>query len=166
MKKILGLILVLAGLSFALAPAASTALGVPSITRDQVISATLLDTVKGWTGLAKDSLTVLSNFKPIQGYEYFLVRDVLTGGTDSIKIRVVVICNSFEGRAMYAVDVDSFTTAAGECIALPIGNTLFGGSYTIKLYGYAANSIAGVILNRVSIYRRQVTNITKQWQGW
>lgn len=110
---------------------------------------------------AADSSTLISNWQPEQGGEYILVRDVFTGaGSDSVSVQLVVDAYTNSGALLYRTAVDSFTTSAGEQVLLPIGGSVFGDKFTIKLIGYGDDG-GQLILNRLYIYKREVIQYTK-----
>lgn len=111
---------------------------------------------------ATDSTTIVSGWTPDNAWEYILVRDPITGtGSDSVKVQVRMDC--YDGsNLIYSVYPDSFTAAAGEAVFLPIAGTAFGTKFTIKGVGYTDNG-GQVILNRLAIWKRRPTTVSKKW---
>lgn len=141
-------------LSYSAAPTNSVVDGSYGIYTDTVIySSTGFDTVG-----ATDSTTLFSkglNY-PGEGWQWILVRSAITGGgSDSVALQVV--CDALDGsdNLLYRTVVDTFTAAAGEAVLLPIGGTIFGIKYRVRLIGITGNG-GVVILNRLYLMKRRV----------
>lgn len=127
-----------------------------------ISTSTGLDTLSGTT----DSMTLLSGkaFDVQSGWQYILVRDAFSGSSgDTVKIQVNLDALDKDGNLLYRTAIDSFTTAAGEAVLLPLLGTAFGHKYRIKLHTYTGNG-GQVILNRFYIYKRRPVTMTQQWK--
>jgi hypothetical protein len=124
-----------------------------------ISSAASLDTV-----VKTDSVTLLDSkaFGTARdGWEYILLRDVITGdGADSVNMRLVVDALDGSGNLFYRTEVDTMTDSTGEAISLPINNSVNGWKYRIKLIGITGNG-GEVILNRMYIIKRRPVTIHK-----
>lgn len=153
MFKKISLILAMAfAVAFATAPVSTSGVNysnyrvVASITKDTV-AATALD-------------TLISGIRNVNGEELVLVRAASTNIPldDSCAISVSVQATDGLGNLIYSVAVDSFTTIAGEAVALP---RVGGEEMRIIFKGYGANK--SVYLNSIKILARKVLTITKPW---
>ena len=149
-------IMMLVGMSQAAAPNLSFIYGAPEVAVDTAIRSTAgFDTLSG-----VDSSTLFT--KALIGinsaWNYILVRDALTGGgTDSLKLQVMLDALDGSGNLLYRTVCDSFTTAAGEAVLLPVGTSSFGTKYRVKIVGYTDNG-GQVILNRFFLYKARITS--------
>lgn len=113
-----------------------------------------------------DSVTLATKISIPAGSSYILQRGAMTGtaadgsGTDSIAIGVVVYSYDQKGNLFQITDVDTFNTVAGEQIAIPFFDTIFGDKFTIKLVGHTGNG-GQVILPAMKLYVRKVFTETK-----
>lgn len=161
--KILLAIVVMISIGYSAAPSAYTVAGMPEggFDRDYDIS-----TAAAWdTSVSADTITLLTNFNPEQGYEYYLVRDAITGtGSDSVGLQVRVdVLTDKDGDLLYSVLVDTMVAAPGEAIDLKIRQTALGGWFNVYLFGISANG-AQVILHRLMIYKRRGIVTDKNWR--
>lgn len=124
-----------------------------------------ISTAAGFDTLSGVDSTILVTgraFPP--GWQYVLIRDAITGGgSDSVAMQVIVDALDKNGNLFYRSTVDSFTTAAGEAVLLPLTGTIFGSKIRIKLVSYTGNG-GVVILNRFSIYKRRPLVIQQNWK--
>jgi len=146
-------LLVLPALVMAAAPTFRATDAVYDWDYDSIISsAAAHDTLISTT----DSSVLLdSTWRPDRKWNYVLVRDAITGGgSDSVKVQLMVEAFDADRNKMYQIAVDSLTAAAGEAIEIPIGGTLLGNTFRVTLIGYTDNG-GEVILNRISMMRRR-----------
>jgi hypothetical protein len=140
---------------YSLAPTDAVIDGGYEVACDTIIKATgPFDTLSG----ATDSVTVFTknlNYRG-EGWQYILVRDAITGGgSDSVKIAVVLDALDGNNNLFYRTVVDSFTASTGEAVRLPIGGTVIGTKYRVKFLTYTDNG-GVVILNRIYLFKRRV----------
>lgn len=127
--------------AFAVAPAA------PSYAANKYTEGSvLIQKAKGFDTLAGVDSTVLMTKKTLpSGSAYVLTRGPCTGtaadgsGTDSVAVAVVVDVYDINNYFVRRVTVDSLTTVAGEDIAIPFFDTIFGEYFTVKLVSYTGN---------------------------
>lgn len=113
-----------------------------------------MDTLSG----ASDSSTLASYYAFEPGWVYIFRRGAITGGgSDSVKLQLVVDAYNSSKAFMQRVVVDSLTAAAGEQIQLPIYTSLYGSYFTIKVKAYTDNGghviLNNLYLDRVRIYK-------------
>lgn len=143
-------------------------------------AATAVDAAYGWeydmsntassavgadTLVGTDSTTLWTNLNPAKEYEYFYVRDAITGtGSDSVNLQVRVDCKATKGgTVLYRSVVDTITAAAGEAIGLALGTTNIGQYFDVKLIGLAGTG-GQVIINRGYLARRRPVTTSKPWR--
>lgn len=160
MKKILCILLLAAG-AFAAAPSrVATDAGY-----EWAMCNTISNTANDDTLASTDSSNVILDFIPEKGWEYIYVRDAVTGtGSDSAYYYFVVRAKTaVRGSILYSTNVDTIVAAAGEAIAIPFGQTLFGVAYDIKLLAVNGSTGSQVILNRSYLYKRRAIASTRPW---
>lgn len=161
MKKLFltGLFLIVC---FALASAAPAT--APTIAGDKYVQSTKNFPAKAAgfdTLVGVDSTTLVTQITIPAGSAYILQRGPITGtGSDSVAMQVVVDSYDNNGVFLQRSLVDSLTTAAGEQIAIPFFDTIFGEKFTIKLVGYTGNG-GQVIMPSIKFYIRKVFTETK-----
>lgn len=153
MKKILLFISVLLATAVCVHAIAPTA---PSVAANKYL-VTYLTKPAGFATLVGVDSTVIANKIALKaGSAYVLTRGPITGtGSDSVKIEMVVDVYDFNKKFVRRVAIDSLTASAGEDIAIPFFDTIFGSYFTIKWIGYTGNG-GQVILPSVAIYARKL----------
>jgi hypothetical protein len=151
-KKIIITLVALSAVVLATAPVSTSGVNYDNY---RVVASITKDTV---AGTALD--TLISGLRNVSGEELVLVRAASTNIPldDSCAISVSVQATDGLGNLIYSVAVDSFTTIAGEAVALP---RVGGEEMRITLKGYGANK--SVHLNGIKILARKVLTITKPW---
>lgn len=153
MKKFLLFISVLLATAVCVHAIAPTA---PSVAANKYL-VTYLTKPAGFATLVGVDSTVIANKIALKaGSAYVLTRGPITGtGSDSVKIEMVVDVYDFNKKFVRRVAIDSLTASAGEDIAIPFFDTIFGSYFTIKWIGYTGNG-GQVILPSVAIYARKL----------
>lgn len=137
---------------FAVAPAA------PSYAANKYAEGNvILQKSAGFDTLVGVDSTVLMTKKPVgSGSIYVITRGPATGtGSDSVAIGLVVDVYDVNSVFVRRVAVDSLTTSAGEDIAIPFFDTIFGEYFTVKLVSYTGNG-GQVILPSFKMYTRKL----------
>lgn len=120
----------------------------------------------GDTLAASDSVTLFSKISIDKPGEIILLKhNSITGtGADSIacQVRVDFYESSGSSTPMGRVLIDSITTADFEAIEIPLGVSVFGNAYTVKLVTYTGAGTQA-ILPKFSIVRRKPIGIMKRW---
>lgn len=161
MKKlfITGLFLIVCfALSHAIPAVAPTIAGDKYVqsTKDFPAKAAGFDTLVG-----VDSTTLVTKISIPSGSLYILQRGAVTGtGSDSVAMQVVVDAYDQSGNFLQRTAVDTFSTSAGEQIAIPFFDSIFGDKFTVKLVSYTGNG-GQVILPAMRFYIRKVFTETK-----
>lgn len=105
-----------------------------------------------------DSMYVLKNFIPQQGYRYVLARGATTGDT---AVDAYVYIESYcDNTLLSKVKVDSFTDAAAQEVALPFGETINGTKYNVIIKTYAGDG-GHAKLNGLCVLKRRVVDFAK-----
>jgi hypothetical protein len=108
-----------------------------------------------------DSTTLATQITVPAGSAYVLQRGPITGtGSDSVAMQVVVDSYDNSGVFLQRTVVDTFATSAGEQVAIPFFDTIFGEKFTFKLVSYTGNG-GQVILPAMKFYIRRVYTETK-----
>lgn len=160
MKTCLFLILALFGFSFADTPSYTAVDGVYEIELDTAISAgSNFDSLK----TSADSSTLCTKWKPDQMWEFFLVVGTITGTSkDSANLKFVADVYDYNDSMLYRVAFDTIVDAAGgEALKIPIGGTLFGKKFTIKVIAINGGTALNVQLNTLEIYKRRARTLMK-----
>lgn len=115
---------------------------------------TAIDTNGAFDTLAAtDSTTILTNFNPRFGWNYYLQHDALTGtGSDSVAMEVRVDLKDNNGNVYQYYAVDSLTSSAGETVLLPFGSKMFGDKCDVKLRTYTGSG-SQIIINRLRLWK-------------
>lgn len=161
--KIFLVMAVFASITFADALAAISVNAVPEFDKsnnDVVSSAVEYDTLSG-----ADTSVMFTDFTPIRGWEYVLVRDAITGtGSDSAYYYIRVDCKDAKrGNVLYSVNTDTINGSTGTANTIPFGNTLIGTAFDVYLVGVAGSTGGQVILNRAGFWRRRPRTVFKAW---
>lgn len=120
------------------------------------------------TLVGDDSCTLVNKKTFPVGCALILNRSAIAGtGLDSVALQVIIDSYSSSGIFMNRNVVDTIVTAssttAGEQMLLPIGITVFGDLFTIKLKYYGTTLNGGqVIITPWSIYSRKTFTFTRQ----
>ncbi len=127
--------------------------------RASVIATSAFDTLS-----ETDSTTILSKYAFQPGWEYFLVRNDISGsGSDSVKIALRMDLLTESGTQVYSTVCDSMTALAGEAMLLPINRSAFAMKATIKGITYTGNG-GVVILNRLELWQRRAVVVQQNWK--
>lgn len=105
-----------------------------------------------------DSIYVLKNFIPQQGYRYVLARGATT--SDTAVDAYVYIESYCDNTLLSKVKVDSFTAAAAQEVALPFGETINGTKYNVIIKTYAGDG-GHAKLNGLCVLKRRVVDFAK-----
>jgi len=151
MKKILSVLIALCvvGVAFAASPQYTAVDG--GYIYKLVETITIADTLA-----ATDSVTIKSNFKPDQGWEYILVNPAFSGtGSDSVAIQVRIECENANGTKIYTAYSDSITVAVGKAGLLSFGGRAFGAQYDIRGFTYTGAGTQAIISGSWQIWKRR-----------
>lgn len=161
MKKIIGLVAVLACASGLLAGAPSADQFVYEWAVDTVISSSAgYDTLTA----ANDTTVLVSDFVFDRGWQYFLANDSITGtGADSVDLDLVLEMYDCDGNMIQRKDgVFTIAVDEGSYNELTVGEVYFGCRSRMLLKG-SADVGSQVILNRVYIMKRRPIVWQKKW---
>jgi len=106
-----------------------------------------------------DTMYVLKNFIPQQGYRYVLARGATTNAGDSV-LAYVYIESYCDNTLLSKVKVDSFTAAAAQEVALPFGETINGTKYNVIIQTYDGDG-GRAKLNGLCVLKRRVVDFAK-----
>lgn len=105
------------------------------------------------TILDDDSIVIIDNFAPEQGYQYVLVNNTITEGSEAEFI-LNITCKDEDKDVLYVSSAVDTLTDLGGAVLLPFGETLFGNYFKLVLVD-GGNDVGTNILNTVKIYKRR-----------
>jgi hypothetical protein len=159
MKNLVLIILVLVGLSYSAVPSVANLANGYSVQLDSVFkTGTNPDTLTLTN--AGDTVVIATALKLNQGegFRYILNFAPFTGSSPSVG--VFVYTNDINGNVTSRTAIDTISTNFGRFIQIPLGYTLMGNSYTIKLAAITTNTL---IVRRVSLWKAKVIDAMKGW---
>jgi len=166
MKKILFVfvsVFTVVGVLMAANPAKMTANN--SVVKQEVVPATTYEGSDDSLNGTSDSIFVKRSLFPEYGYEYVLQYNTASGGgSDSMQGLLYVYGKYDNGSGTNSVIrtmfVDTLDDSTGEAFLLPIGQTVFGNNYDIKIKSGAANG--GILdFSGISIWKRRLRDFVK-----
>lgn len=166
MKKLFLLfVLLVVSVSFAAGGAAPTRVGVDGGYEVHIDSQYVyggLDTLDG-----ADSIQILDAFNPTKGnrygWEYILATSALSGDSAANAVVQVYVTSKDKNDSLIQHTLVDTIPAAGSFILFPFEHTMVAHTYDVWLKSLNAND--EVLFKGVSIYRRRVCNVTRNWDG-